>query len=53
MLRLIHLNLSGHMLTLLRKEGNQHAIDQQVNFWVRLGKAWIDNPELPTSFVAE
>ncbi|MBU3637246.1 hypothetical protein [Polynucleobacter sp. es-MAR-4] len=53
MSQLIHLNLSGHMLTLLRKEGNQHAIDRQVNFWVRLGKACIDNPELPTSFVAE
>lgn len=41
------------MLTLLRKEGGLHAIDRQVNFWVRLGKGCIDNPELPTTFVAE
>ncbi|HBK43579.1 MULTISPECIES: hypothetical protein [unclassified Polynucleobacter] len=53
MSQLVHLNLSGHMLALLRKESNIHAIDQQVNFWVRLGKACIENPELPTTFVAE
>ena len=53
MSRIIHLNLSGHMQTLLRKESNVHTINQQVNFWVRLGKACIDNPKLPTTFVAE
>jgi hypothetical protein len=52
MSQLIYLNLNGHMQKLLSKESNVHAIDQQVNFWVRLGKACINNPELPTTFVA-
>jgi len=53
MLQLIHLNLTQHMQILLGKESNFHAVDEQINFWARLGKACIDNPELPTSFVAD
>lgn len=41
------------MQALLDKENKFHAVDRQVNFWARLGKACIDNPELPTTFVAD
>ena len=49
MSQLIYLNLNGHMQKLLSKGSNVHAIDQQVNFWVRLGKACINiqNCQLP------
>ncbi len=32
---------------------NSRSADEQINFWAKLGKACIDNPELPTTFVAE
>lgn len=32
---------------------NSRSTDEQINFWAKLGKACIDNPELPTIFVAE
>jgi hypothetical protein len=37
----------------LRGGRNSRSADEQINFWARLGKACIDNPELPTTFVAD
>jgi len=37
------------MQILLGKESNFHVVDEQINFWASLGKACIDNSELPTS----
>lgn len=36
----------------LRGKRNSRSVDEQINFWAKLGKACIDNPELPTPFVA-
>lgn len=33
-------------------ERNSLSVDEQINFWAKLGRACIDNPELPTTFVA-
>lgn len=37
----------------LHGERNSRSADEQINFWAKLGKACIDNPELPATFVAE
>ncbi|MDO8713949.1 MAG: hypothetical protein Q7K13_05660 [Polynucleobacter sp.] len=36
-------------------EGEKYSrsADEQFNYWARLGKACLDNPELPTPFVVE
>lgn len=31
----------------------QRSIDAQIEFWAQLGRAAIDNPDLPISFIAE
>jgi len=41
------------MQILLGKESNFHVVDEQINFWASLGKACIDNSELPTSIVSD
>jgi hypothetical protein len=32
---------------------NSRSPDEQINFWVRLAKVCIENPELPTVFVVD
>ena len=32
---------------------NGFRADEQIEFWVRLGRACIENPDLPSAFVAE
>jgi hypothetical protein len=31
---------------------NSRSVSEQINHWARFGKACMDNPELPTPFVA-
>ena len=37
----------------LHSARNSRSPDEQINFWVRLAKACIENPELPTVFVVD
>ena len=34
-----------------RKE--RRTIEAQIEFWIKVGRASIDNPDLPTSFIAD
>ena len=37
----------------LHGASNSRSPAEQINFWVRLAKACIENPELPTGFVVD
>ena len=34
-------------------EKNGFSTEEQIEFWARLGRACIENPDLPSTFVAE
>jgi hypothetical protein len=37
--------------TIAQAEGR--TMQQQLEFWIKLGRAALDNPDLPASFIAE
>ena len=34
-------------------EKNRLCIEEQIEFWARLGRTCIENPDLPSAFIAE
>jgi len=34
-------------------KGEYRSVDAQITFWARLGKAALDNPDLPIDFILE
>ncbi len=34
-------------------EKNRFCIEEQIEFWARLGRTCIENPDLPSAFIAE
>ena len=37
----------------LEAKGEMRTVQAQLEFWIRVGKATLENPDLPASFVAE
>jgi hypothetical protein len=37
----------------LEAKGEMRTVQAQLEFWIKVGKAALDNPDLPASFVAE
>lgn len=37
----------------LEAKGEMRTVQGQLEFWIKVGKAALENPELPASFVAE
>jgi hypothetical protein len=40
-------------LAKLAAKNERRTIAQQIEFWVKMGQVAIDNPDLPTSFIAD
>lgn len=37
----------------LESKGEMRTVQGQLEFWIKVGKAALENPELPASFIAE
>jgi len=49
---MIKINKDLYFQAQLEGARNSRSVSEQINYWARFGKACMDNPELPTPFVA-
>jgi hypothetical protein len=49
----IHINQSLYELAKQDAALDQRTVSEQIEFWARLGRAALDNPDLPAEFIAE
>ena len=53
MSKFVTLNLESYEHAKLAGLKNDYSAKDQIQFWVRLGRACMDDPDLPSTFVAE
>ena len=53
MSRLIKINHDLYEAAKREARLERHTIQAQIEFWVKVGRAAIDNPDLPASFIAD
>lgn len=49
----IHINQELYTVAKQTAQGEYRTVDAQIEFWAQLGKAALENPDLPIDFIME